>query len=232
MIFRDLCFFADIIFEHLIMSDQHDRMSHIIELDKEVSYFASLIWIEISGRFVRDDVFWSMDDSSGDSDQLLFSSRKFTRDDVSLRSESYRLDCIVDGLLFEIDRHAYQTKRKRNIFSDSLSWYELVILKYNSDLASECLYFGSTKSRHIFLSMIEHLFGYRMMSCHKFGKSSLSCSWFASHDTEVMFVESEIKLKKYHRRWSWISSCQIFGVHEEIMWLASSGFHNIRFVRL
>ncbi len=153
-----------ILCQHLIMCQQQDRMPHIMHLDEDISDTTSLLRIEIAARFIDEQKLWSMDESSGQTDELFLSFREVRDQDIRLMDESHLFDDIVDGLMFDSQWHLEQTEWERDIFSDSFPSDQLVILEDGTYFASELLHLTRRKSAHILLSMVEHLLGDAILS--------------------------------------------------------------------
>ena len=77
-----------ILCQHLIMCQQQDRMPHIMHLDEDISDTTSLLRIEIAARFIDEQKLWSMDESSGQTDELFLSFREMRDQDIRLMDES------------------------------------------------------------------------------------------------------------------------------------------------
>ena len=90
--------------------------------------------IEISGRLIRDDERWPMNQGARNSGPLLFAAAELMNEMAASLLQSHQLDQLVRAPVAFVGRHALQKQRERHILAHIHRWHQVEELENEPDL--------------------------------------------------------------------------------------------------
>lgn len=198
------------------MCGNDNGLALFIELQEQIDNLLGVVGVEISGRLVPEDDVRIVNECSGDTDTLRFSSGErfdetFLLVKKSDSGEDFRNFLRDVNILISAHFHG-----KRHILANGLRSKEFIVLKYNSDAStiSEQLLFRIGVD--IFISRDEKLSGFRFeISDKHLDEAGLPAPGSADEEDEFSRVDNDIGI--FEDVFIPVRQSDIFYFHERYM---------------
>ena len=100
----------------LVVRNHYDRRSVTIELIQQIEDFLAVGGVEVAGRLVRQNQFWTGDDRTGNGDALLLSAGQLLRPVIAAMRNVHSLQNCLHPLLPFLRRYVLIQQRQHDVF--------------------------------------------------------------------------------------------------------------------